>query len=207
MVKSHLQHALKVVRRLRTWQLVLLALVMTFLAVITLRANSLEAAKYFQAVKVADEKGENVDEAMGKLQEYVSHHMNTDLERVTLSSTYERDYQKAVTDFQNSGGNIGVDEKAAIATCAYLQKPGVVYYQQYSHCVENILKSLPSSGNLATSVKSPQKELYEFHFSSPGWSPDLAGFTSAIALILWLIIAAKLFAQLAILLIVRYYRR
>ena len=179
---------------------------MTFLSVLALRANSLEAAKHFEAVKQADETGQGINEAMNNLQDYVTNHMNTDLERVTLSSTYERDYEKAVQNFQNSGDISGTDEKAAIAQCAYLQKPGVIYYQQYSHCVEDILKTTPSAANPEASVKAPLKELYEFHFVSPGWSPDVAGLTIALAFLLWLVLAVKLLVQIILMLIVRRHR-
>lgn len=201
-----MQHALRIVRSLRTWQLIILAFVMTFLSVLALRANSLEAAKYFEAVKQADETGQGINDAMNNLQDFVSHHMNTDLERVTLSSTYERDYEKAVQNFQNSGDISGTDEKAAIAQCAYLQKPGVIYYQQYSHCVEDILKTTPSAANPDATVKAPLKELYEFHFVSPGWSPDTAGLTTAIAALLWLVLVIKLLVQTILVFIVRHHR-
>jgi hypothetical protein len=205
-LKRRLTHLLRVMRSLRTWQIVLLAFGFSVASLIALRANSLEAVKYFDAVKQADKEGNDVGAAVARLQHFVTTHMNTDLERVTLDQTYERDYQKALTDYQSSG-SVGGDPayQVIIKHCEDLYK-GTGSYVIIGRCVQNGIDELPTGQAPESSIKAPLKDRYEFHFVSPQWSFDLAGLIVLITALLWIILVFKILLQLILMLMIRTHR-
>lgn len=200
MNKKRLHHYGVVLKRLKTWQLLVIALILSAVGVGLLRSNSLEAVRLFNAVKQADESGGDVYGALNKLQKYVTTHMNTQLERVSLEKTFERAYQ-AELDRLASSGSIHDDQyDEAQAACRDQNR---VSYVAYSLCVERKLAEVAPGENPLVSNNLPKTELYQYTFVSPGFSFDLAGFSVAITAALYLVIVVKVGASLVLYLIVR----
>lgn len=202
MNKRRIHHYLTVLRGLKTWQLIVIALLLTAVSIGLLRHNSITAVRMFQQVKQADREGGEVYEELKELQRYVSHHMNTHLERITLEQTYARDYQAALDKLANSGGvNQNVDYGAAQQACAHLQN--TAGYAAYAICVEDRLASMTPGENPALQRNLPEPARYQYSFISPAWSLDAAGIAFFITGAAWLIIALKIGLQLLLRWLVR----
>lgn len=195
MNKRKIHHYLTVLRRLRTWQLIVIALLLTAVSVALLRQNSIQAVRLFEQVKQADREGRDTTEALTNLQRYVSNHMNTHLERVTLEETYQRDYQAALEKLANSGSTNDVNYESAQTACqAELSRTGS--FPAYAQCVSNKVGQAAPGENPQLRAALPNPERYEYSFVSPTWSPDLAGFSLLATGAVWLGIALKVGTQL-----------
>ncbi len=144
------------------------------------------------AVIAADDAGDSTATAnrLYDLQRYVSAHMNTDMGKgVYLEGSYKRDLQaaqdKAAQD-SNPNGNI---YKKAQEVCA---PQFTRYTYAYLQCTIGELAKYPAESNLITSIKAPSQDLYRHVFISPIWSPDFAGWSVAVCLVLAVMIVARL---------------
>lgn len=200
--KRRLHHYVTVLKRVKTWQLVVVALILTATSIGLLRQNSIEAVRRFETVKQADRAGEGTTEALTAMQRYVSGHMNTQLERVSLEETYARDYKAALEKLASSGGVNEVNYEAAQAACqAELARTGS--FPGYAQCVSDRVAQTAPGENPILQADLPKPELYQFTFVSPRWSPDLAGITLLITGVVWLVVAFKVLARLVLMLILR----
>ncbi len=200
MNKKRLHHYLTVLRRLRTWQLIVIALILTGISVGLLRSNSIEAVRLFESVKQTDREDKDVYVALNKLQHYVTSHMNTQLERVSLEKTFERDYQAAIDKLAHSGSIYDDQYDEAQLACRDQNR---ISYVAYSLCVERKLAEVAPGQDPLLKANTPKPELYQYTFVSPTWSFDLAGIVLAITVVLYLIIVCKLGLQFILYLIIR----
>lgn len=191
-----------VVRRVQTWQLIVIAILLTVVSVALLRSNSLEAVRLFEQVKRADKEGKDTTKPLVELQRYVSQHMNTQLERVSLEESYARDYQKALDKLGNSGGvNDAEYRQAELACRAELYRTGS--FPAYAQCVSGRVGQVSPGENPLLKANMPKPEQYQFTFISPAWSFDLAGLSIVVTGVIWFIIAAKLLVQVLLFWMVR----
>ncbi len=128
------------------------------------------------------------------LQRYVASHMNADMGVIYLEGQYKRDSQKAIesaSDDSNPNGNVF---RRAQDVCAprYANLGG--YSQAYQQCVIGELNSYGESGGPAVEIKLPKTEQYRFSFATPLWSPDFAGFSVLICVLIIYLIAVRLIA-------------
>lgn len=159
------------------------------------------------AVIAADEAG-NQDDIIRRLydlQHYVSSHMNTDMGKgVYLEASYKRDSQKvldAASSQQNANGNI---YKKAQEVCAPRFSG---YSAAYLQCTTSELAKYPAANDLISAAKLPVADSYLHDFVSPVWSPDFAGWSVVVCLILALLIVIRLIGLLVLkLLLRRHYR-
>lgn len=195
MNKRKLHHYLGELRGLKTWQLIVIALLLSAVTIGLLRHNSVTAVQMFNEVQRADQQGDNVYKELKELQRYVSHHMNTQIERITLEQTYARDYRAAIEDLAQSGGvNQNANYRAAQQACSDLQSSAG--YIAYARCVEQRLAQAAPGQNPQLSADLPNAQRYQYSFVSPTWSPDAAGIALLITGVLWLIILFKIILQL-----------
>jgi hypothetical protein len=144
------------------------------------------------AVIAADEQGndEIITQRLYDLQQYVTAHMNTDLNGgVTLAASYERDKQaiiKQASGDQNPNGNI---YGKADDFCAPKFN---VYTTAYLHCFLSQLEKYPSADELKSDLTLPDDKLYTHDFVSPVWSPDFAGWSVVLCALLLVIIVVRL---------------
>jgi hypothetical protein len=144
------------------------------------------------AVISADEAG-NQDDILRRLydlQQYVSAHMNTDLGNgVTLGASYDRDSKRALeaaSSDQNPNGNI---YKKAQEVCAPRFSG---YSAAYLQCTTSELAKYPAASQLVNEANLPPPASYRHDFASPVWSPDFAGWSVVVCVILALLIVVRL---------------
>lgn len=139
------------------------------------------------AVFVADEKDQGVNEALRELQSFVVSHMNTNLPKlgdekaIQLKFTYER-LIKTENDRVST-------ERARIASeaTAYCEAalPSVRLTER-AKCVEDYIAARP------VTLRDIPKDLYSFDFVSPSWSPDIAGWSLVAAILAALYLVIRL---------------
>lgn len=189
--KRQLYKIWKIVRGINPWLLVVATLVSGAVCVLALRGNNLQMAKLRDAVYAADKNGSGVATALQKLQVYVSAHMNTNLSAgpnspyppIQLQYTYDRAVQAA--------------GDAASAANSH------IYNDAQHYCEQTIPNGFSGSYRINCvqtyidqhGVKLPTipDSMYKFDFLSPSWSPDLAGWSMGLTVVLALM-AAALFA-------------
>ena len=190
--KRQVRKSIKDLQRVKTWQLLVLLLLVGFVAATFLRLNNIGMVERRSAVVSADKAGneEVTAQRLYDLQQYVSSHMNTDLGKgVYLESTYQRDSQKALdaaSGDQNPNGNI---YKKAQEVCAPRFSG---YSAAYLQCTTGELAKYPAAGDLVNAVKLPSANTYLHSFSSPFWSPDFAGWSLVFCAVLILLIIIRL---------------
>ena len=147
---------------LKTWQLIILLILVLFIAATALRLNNVGMDQRREGVYSADEAGDEdiIHQRLLSLREYSSSHMNANTGAFVLKNQYDRDSQRALADAQNKSeesespnGNI---YKKAAEVCDP-QFSG--YSQAYMQCFMNELNKYPESGAVSDSVVLPTAEL------------------------------------------------
>ncbi len=138
------------------------------------------------------------------LQRYVSAHMNTDTGPFYLEGQYRRDSQKMVdTAKQSNSSGLNINAEAE-AVC----KPRFTTWSPaYVQCFADELAKYPPSDDPVQKVELPSTEIYRYSYASPVWSPDFAGWSVLVCLVIIVMIIARLLS-LAVLrmLLKRHYR-
>lgn len=157
-----------------------------------LRLNNIGMIERRSAVFSADKTGdqETIRARLFDLQRYTAGHMNADSGTIYLEAQYRRDTQAAIeaASARDSGNNINVK---ADQTCK-AQFGG--YSQAYVQCFASELAKYPAGANEPDKADLPNPALYRHNFSSPLWSPDFAGFSLVICMLIAIVIIARLTA-------------
>lgn len=201
--KATYRRILRGVRRLRTWQLVVLLLLGLLVSATFLRLNNLGMVERRSAVIVADEKGDRdaLRASIIELQSYVTHHMNTNLESgFFLSKTYERDRDAALAAAnQSTNPNSSVYQQASIECRSRFQGGRESFRNDYVQCVIERVSALSPQADAEQSLNLPKADAYKVNFSSPVWSLDLAGLSVAFCVL----VTGVIFGRLLLILILR----
>jgi hypothetical protein len=192
--KRQLRHRLWQLRLIKTWQLLIILVLLLVVAATFLRLNNLGMVERRSAVIAADKRGdeEAAFRALVDLQHYVSTHMNTSLGKgVYLEYKYNRDRDAALrAATQSSNPNSPVYQRASIECRARWQGGVASFRNDYVQCVIEKVSGL-SAGRAAT-LRLPHADLYRYNFVSPVWAPDFAGFT----VVLCIVIVVAIFGRL-----------
>ncbi|HUA13526.1 MAG TPA: hypothetical protein VL989_03445 [Candidatus Sulfotelmatobacter sp.] len=166
--------------KFKPWYFLVLALISGLICVFALRANNEHMIKLRSAVYAADKSDTNVSEALQNLQAYVTRHMNTSLSTsngiyppIQLKYTYQRLLDQESTTAANNNATLYTDAQNYCQATV----PGAFSGRTRIPCIEQYIES-------HTSLPAVPTSLYEFDFISPTWSPDLAGWSMAVAIIL-----------------------
>lgn len=199
--KRKLHHWLTIVRRVKTWQLLILLVLCGAMAIFLLRQNNLHMVALREAVTKADaDPNGDTKKALTNLQKYVTSHMNTNLENgVYLQQTYQRAYTAAVEAAANA-----TNPQAAIYTQVELQCRPIYQsthsFPAYTQCAHDKLSQLAPGQDALSNLKTPDVMLYHYNFATPIISFDPAGIfvllTGVIALIIILRIGTYLVLKL-----------
>ncbi len=206
--KRRVEKTIKTLQRVKTWQLLILLMLAAFIAATFLRLNSIGMIQRRDAVLTADDKGDETAtiQRLSELQQYVSAHMNTNLQKgVFLQSSYNRAV-KVADDAAGSGVNPnGNIYKKAQDVCA----PQFTRYSTaYLQCTLTQLEKYPAASNLISQANLPNPSLYQHNFISPIWSPDFAGWSVLVCIVLALMIIIRLVSLAVLRIILRQqYRR
>jgi hypothetical protein len=198
MNKRKLHHFWTKIKLIRPWYVLVLLLLSVGVSVYSLRQNNITMISLRNDVYQADKNNGNVELALKNLQADVVAHMNTSLTTgnssvyppIQLSYTYERLVEASQTQTQNQNTQIYTDAQT------YCQKLNPVDFSGHNRvpCIEQYVQ------NHGISVPNIQPSLYEFDFISPTWSPDLAGWSLVVSVLLavsfiGLIIIRKLLSE------------
>lgn len=190
--KGRIKQNIKDLQRIKTWQLIILLIIVGFIAATFLRLNNIGMVQRREAVISADKEGdeEATINRLYDLQRYVSSHMNTDLGRgVYLESGYNRDLQQWQQNQFGDGNPNGNIYKKAQEVCA----PQFSNYSfAYLQCTTNELAKYPSAADPASETSKPRQEAYIHGFSTPLWSPDFAGLSTLVFGVILLLIIVRL---------------
>lgn len=206
-----LRHRLKVIGRIKTWQLLVLLLMMVLVSATLLRLNSLGMLERRAAVISADEKGdkEELRASIVDLQTYISQHMNTSLTGgLGLVKTYERDRDAALAAAESTTNpSSAIYQQASIECRARFQGGVASFRNDYVQCVVEKVGSLSPQADPTAGVKLPKADAYRISFASPAWTPDMAGLSVLVCVLLILTIIVRFITLIVLrLLLKRHYR-
>lgn len=204
--KRHVKHNIQQLQAVKTWQLVVLLILALLVAATFLRLNNIGMVERRNAVLAADKSGntEDITNRLYDLQRYVSSHMNASTGKIALQHQYERDAQKAKSAIDSGSGTAA--QQAAIAACDPVAKANGWRWPdpRYIACVDKELTSYnASSSGAQVEVKLPDQNLYYHEFTAPLWSPDFAGWSVLVCLVIIVMIGARLLALLVLRAILR----
>lgn len=180
-------------KRIETWQLVIVLILVGFVAASFLRLNNIGMSERRQAVINADKAGntEDLQARMYDLQRYVGAHMNASTGVFYLQQKYNRDVQKAAeaaSADSNPNGNINKQ----VDTICRSRVSG--YGPAWFACFRDELAKFPAAPDPASVIDLPDASLYRVSFTSPVWSLDFAGGAVALAVLIALVIVIRLIA-------------
>ncbi len=194
--KRKLRHWLKIIRQAKTWQLLVVLVLLSFLSATLLRLNNLGMIERRDAVIAADKKGdrEEARRTLVELQRFVAGHMNTSLEKgVSLKEIFQQDYQTALTAAASTNNPASeVYQKASLECQARFQGGVESFRNDYVACVSNAVSNLPPEQQQEAAL--PRASAYTYNFSSPLLSLDLAGISVLLTVALGLVIVVRLVA-------------
>lgn len=189
MDKSYLHHLWTRIRVVKTWYLFAALLVFAVITVAALRNNYTGMTVLRDAVYQADKDAGDVEGSLQELRAYVASHMNTGLDSgggvyppLQLKYTYERLVKAEKDRVEAATSQIYTD---AQKHCEALY-PGSFSGGPRVPCIEQYVKSH------GTTARSIPDALYKFDFVSPRWSPDLAGWSLVISLVLLVLAIVRL---------------
>lgn len=192
----------------KTWQLLVILLIAMLVAATLLRLNNLGMAERREAVIAADTAGDKTatKQALVDLQKYVSRHMNTDLGKgVYLVSSYERDRDAALEAASNSTNpQSAVYQQASVECRARFQGGVDSFRNDYVQCVLERVAALSATSDPTAGITLPKADSYRYDFSSPSWTPDLAGLSVLFCVLVTAVIIGRLLALLALKLLIRH---
>jgi hypothetical protein len=157
---------------LNYWVFVALAVFFGSVAVLSLRANNLEAVHLRDKVLEVDKANGDVESALRELRTYVYGHMHTDLSSgtnvyppVQLKYTYDRLVEAEKKRVQSEMAKVYLDAQRICEQQNSTDFSG----RNRVPCIEQYVTSH------TISEKPIADDVYKFDFASPSWSPDAAG--------------------------------
>lgn len=205
MADTHkLHHRLTVLKKVKTWQLIILLVVFGGSAAFALRQNNLQMIELRNLVTKADEDPEgDVKTALVNLQHYVGQHMNTSLGNgIYLQETYQRAYAAAVQQAVNTTNpQAKLYEQVEIECRPVYER--TKSFPAYTLCAKEKLDKLAPNQDALANVKTPSADLYHYNFASPLISFDLAGILVILTGVTAIVIIIRLVAYLVLTVLLR----
>jgi hypothetical protein len=188
--KKQIKRNIKRLQRVKTWQLVLILVLGIIVTATFLRLNNIGMVERRTAVFAADKQGDAnlIRSRLFDLQRYSAAHMNADSDTIYLQEQYNRDVQSSVTKATANNHTDNINVKAN-QICR--QRVGG-YSQAWIQCFTEELAKYPANYYSDQKAQLPNPVLYSHTFSSPLWSPDFAGFSVLICLLLMAVIVTRL---------------
>lgn len=180
MNKRRLHHVWTKLRAVSYWYFLIGFVIFALIFIVSYRQNNLEMIRLRDAVFVADETDGDIEGALRALRGHVYAHMNTRLASghtaikppIQLKHEYERLVAAEKARVEQVNRSL---RSEAEATC--LQRfPNTANATGVQPCVQGILDERGAK------AREIPKELYQFDFVSPTWTPDLAGISLLLAI-------------------------
>ncbi|MBX4197231.1 hypothetical protein KW801_01595 [Candidatus Saccharibacteria bacterium] len=168
--------------------LLILLIISSLVCVVALRHNNQTMVKLRAAVYAADKDNKDINVALNNLRQYVYGHMNTNLSSgnnnikppIQLKYTYQRLSEAKQNQLQAANQKLYADAQSACRAA------GDISFD--TACVQNYVVNHGAKG---ADINIPVG-LYQFDFVSPSWSPDLAGWSLAVTVLLSVALITKL---------------
>ncbi len=207
------ERSLRRLQRIKTWQLVLLLILMLLVTATFLRLNNIGMIQRRDAVLSADKQNDPavLRERLYDLQRYVATHMNASSGVIYLTETYTRDWEASqeAARAQNQSGSSdeNIYKKIEDEVCGPLARANGWRWPdpRYIACQREELAKYPGGAEIINQLEPPNKQLYRHSFASPLWSPDFAGFSAAVCLLIIVVIIARLIGLAILKLMVRHH--
>lgn len=203
--KKNIRRNLRRLQKIKTWQLIALLIPVGFVAATFLRLNNIGMVQRREAVLAADSAGndEITKNRLYDLQRFISDHMNTDIGKgIYLETAYRRDVQTAYENASQSNNPNGNIYEKVQQICA----PQFTHWSQaYIQCTTNELAKYPAAADLVSAVNLPRADAYLHSFISPVWSPDFAGWSLLICVVILVMIITRLAAVGLLKLLLRHH--
>ncbi|MDR0398099.1 MAG: hypothetical protein LBH36_02895 [Candidatus Nomurabacteria bacterium] len=225
MSKAKIKRELRILRKVKTWQLLLLLILMLFVTATLLRLNNIAMTSRLEAVLAADRNGNKnqLDQRLLELKKYVFSHVTLRIDQdgtgtkmyfgsgpFYLEESYRRDAQ-AVLDkaaevgATNPNGNV---YKQVADICDPLAKRyGWGYSQPYFDCFARELANFNAATETPLTVELPSTALYHRSYASPIWAPDFVGFAMLACVVLTILLLIKLIIYITLRVILLKYRK
>ena len=188
--------------QIKTWQLVVLFVMMGFLTATFLRLNNIGMIERRDAVINADKQDddETLQRRVYDLQRYVSSHMNADPGRIALEYSYERAYKAALAEFEakvksQSSNDTVVKVRAECDARAQAGGWGRFYRTadpRYVACINDEWAKYPAASAVISKFTPPPTAPFYQTFVPPLWSSDFAGWSLLVTGVIGLLILARL---------------
>lgn len=193
MNKRTLHHSLVVLRQIKTWQLLIVLVVLGAAAAFFLRQNSLHMVELRNQVMQADEQDKDIPGALTRLQRYVTTHMNTGMgdRGIYLEHSYQRAYDAAVQRAASSGNASAATYQQADKDCRGLFSK-TASFPAYIQCVTDKVAATGAAADPVAAIQAPSADLYRFNYQAPAWSPDVAGYTLLATALVGIILVLRL---------------
>ncbi|CAN5717158.1 hypothetical protein BH23PAT2_BH23PAT2_04720 [soil metagenome] len=193
MHKRILHHYQTRLRPVSSWYFLIVAVFFLSIAAFSLRQNNVTMLRLRETVFQADEAGDDVESPLRDLRDYVHSHMNTDLATgdtairppIQLKYTYERLVEQEQESARLQNESI---YETAERVCEERFPAGRLANGRVQ-CVEQYVSE---RGAEADAVP---RELYQFDFVSPRWSPDLAGWSLLAGVVFSILFVVRLMLE------------
>jgi preprotein translocase subunit SecF len=182
MNKRHLHHLWRRFRVLKPWYFLVIAAIAGIICVFAMRNNYEHMVQLRNDLYTADKDNGDVAKALNNLRNYVYGHMNTNLSSgntsvyppIQLKYTYDRLVQAQGQDAASQNSQIYTQAQA------YCEQQNSTDFSGRNRvpCIEDYV-----SKHTTSATANIPDSLYKFNFVSPTWSPDLAGWSMAIAVL------------------------
>lgn len=204
--KRGVKRSLYRLEQIKTWQLIVLLVLMMFVSATFLRMNNIGMLQRREAVIAADKAGDDhaIQNRLVDLQAYALKHMNASTGDVYLVEKYNRDVEKAAEAARSRDTGGSTIYRQADEYCRSILSG---YSQNYVQCVYERIDQSPGVAD-PVEVRLPDAALYKHNFASQGWVPDFAGWSVVITIIIGLLIVIRAitYAFLRLMLRRRYQR-
>ncbi len=206
------ERGLKRLQQVKTWQLILVLILMLFVTATFLRINNIGMVQRREAVMSADVQGDMdvLQNRIYDLQRYAAAHMNADTGVIYLQESYDRAATKAKKDAEKgTKGSTNIYKKIEDEVCGPRARANGWRWPdaRYIACQRDELAKYPASQQGSGAVTLPNKELFRHSFVSPMWSPDFAGLFVVVCLFITVVIIARLIGIAILrLLLYRHYK-
>ena len=178
------------VKPIRVWYLVALTLISAIVCVSALRTNNVTMGRLRDAVYAADKNNDHVVESLQDLQQFVTGHMNTSLTAgssvyppIQLKYTYDRLREAATQQANASNSQIYTDAQKFCESENSTDFSG----RNRVPCIEKYVTD--HGGQPAPTIPDG---MYKFNFTSPTWSPDLAGWSLVLTVIFFALLVVRI---------------
>jgi hypothetical protein len=182
MDKRKLHHIWTKIRLIKPWYIFVLLIITTTVSIYSLRQNNLQMVKLRDAVYSADKNNTDVSAALEALQAFVTTNMNTNLASGPNAPYPPIQLEYTYTRLEAANTQSASNTNQALYTNAedYCQQaiPNGFSGRYRVSCIEQYITSH------GVVVQTIPASLYEFSFLSPRWSPDLAGWSLLVSIVL-----------------------